>query len=204
MADGAHDMRYDLDFSRGGIWNGFGRLGRIRRKLKRELRLGPDDVVLDVGCNRGDLVAFLRPVCRRVVGIDVNEQAVHSADVDDLRLMSILETDFPDDSFTRIVSSHTIEHIRDLRGAFAEMSRILRPGGVVVLHYPWEIFRGMGTMRNAYRLFGDPFKGYRLHLHRLCHGKIRSLIRGTRLRIVGEKFFWDPQPGYITVLTKKP
>jgi len=202
MADGAPDMQYHPDFSRAGIWNGFGRLGRVCRKLKQELRLGPDDVVLDVGCNRGDLVACLRPGCRRVVGIDVNERAVRSSDVDDLHVMSILDTDFPDDCFTRIVSSHTIEHIDDLGGAFAEMSRILRPGGLVVLHYPWEVFRGMATMRNAYRLFRDPFRGYELHRHRLCHGKIRSLIRGTRLHIVDRKFFWDPQPGYITVLTK--
>jgi SAM-dependent methyltransferase len=195
-------MNYDLNFSKRGIWGGFGRLRRIRRMLTRELRLGPTDVVLDVGCDRGRLVESLRPFCREVVGIDINEDAVRDSSVAGLRVMDALATDFPDAHFTRIVSSHTIEHIADLHAFFAEMSRILRPGGRLVLYYPWELWRGMGTMRNAWLLFGNPFAGHRMHLHCLSPGRIARFIRDTDLRATGARFFLDPQPGFITALTK--
>jgi MoaA/NifB/PqqE/SkfB family radical SAM enzyme/SAM-dependent methyltransferase len=178
------------------------RLARHRR-LTRELKPARDDVVLDVGCNFGALVSYLRPFCRKVVGIDVNAEAVRSSAVEGLLVMDGRKTDFPDGYFTKVVSSHTIEHVTDLPALFAEIERILRPGGEVVLYYPCELWRGMGTMRNAWFDYRNPFMGYRIHVNWLNHQRVARLIRGTDLEVYRKRFYFDPQPAYLTVLRKR-
>lgn len=53
------------------------------------------------------------------------------------------QTHFDDNFFDLVYSAQTIEHIRDLPAAFTEMSRILRPGGVL-LHIYDPFFHAMG------------------------------------------------------------
>ncbi len=143
-------MKYNFKFSQLGINDAFGRIERIRERLKKELELKIDDIVLDIGCDKGELVEFLRPHCEEVVGIDINKDAISNSKISGLMVADARKTSFLDGRFTKIVSSHTIEHIPNIRELFREIDRILRTDGLVILYYPWEIFRGMGTMRNAW------------------------------------------------------
>jgi len=195
-------MIYNKDFSKRGIADTFGRLARIRKKLVRELRLTPEDIVLDVGCDKGDLVAYAQQHCGEAFGVDINEETIHDSNTPNLKVADARKTDFPNEFFTKIVSSHTIEHITELPMLFKEMDRILKPGGLIVLHYPWEPIRGIGTIGNAWKFLGNPFLVHKIHVNRLSHRKIGKLIKGTRLKILKKKFFFDPQPGQITILTK--
>jgi MoaA/NifB/PqqE/SkfB family radical SAM enzyme/SAM-dependent methyltransferase len=199
-------LRYDSAVFRcdvPGVWEPFGRRERVKSKLKEELRLSSDDVVLDVGCFDGELVSYLRPFCREVVGIDVNAEVVRASAVEGLRVMDGRDTEFPDAYFTKVVSSHTIEHVTDLPALFRELGRILRPGGEVVLYYPCELWRGMGTMRNAWFFYRNPLMGYKIHVNRLSHRRVAELISGTDLEVSRKSFYFDPQPGYLTVLRKR-
>lgn len=198
----SNPMKYDAQFSEIGINDAFGRLGRIRTMLKKELTLTKDDIVLDVGCDKGDLVSFLRPHCQEMIGIDINKDAINESSIPNLTVVDARETDFPDNYFTKIVSSHTVEHVPNLIKLFREIDRITKPHGLIVLYYPWELFKGMGTMRNAWKFYRNPFKGYKIHINKLSHNKIGKLIQGTNLKIIKRKFFFDPQPGYITILRK--
>lgn len=195
-------MKYDLKFTQFGICNAFGRIERIMKRLKKELKLTMDDAVLDIGCDKGDMVAFLRPHCKKIVGIDINKDAINNSKIPNLKVLDARETNFPNNYFTKIISIHTIEHIPNLKKLFREIDRILKPNGLVVLHYPWELFKGMGTMRNAWIFYKNPFKGYKIHINKLNHKKIGILIKGTNLKIIKKMFFFDPQLGYITVLKK--
>jgi len=195
-------MIYNKDFSKRGIADTFGRLARIRKKLVCEMLLTPDDVVLDVGCDKGDLVAYVQQHCREAYGVDINKETIRDSNTPNLKVADARKTDFPNEFFTRIVSNHTIEHITELPTLFKEMDRILKPGGLIVLYYPWEPIRGIGTIGNAWKFLGNPFLGHKIHVNRLSHRKIGKLIQGTHLKILKKKFFLDPQPGQITILTK--
>jgi len=53
------------------------------------------------------------------------------------------KTEFPDDYFDLVYSAQTLEHIADLPAAFAEMNRILAPGGAM-LHVYEPYFHPLG------------------------------------------------------------
>ena len=52
-----------------------------------------------------------------------------------IRNMNAEKLDFPDESFDRVLSSSTFEHFLSPQLVLAEMHRVLRPGGSVVIHF---------------------------------------------------------------------
>jgi len=85
--------------------------------------------MLDVGCGDGFLLEILRKHCDRLGGVDIAAKALTSArqrlGVEALLAQAFAENlPFADDSFDAVVSTHTIEHVRDPRAAVAEMLRV--------------------------------------------------------------------------------
>lgn len=91
--------------------------------------------VLDLGCGRRKTAGALGVDHVALPGVDV------VAEFDGVALP------FRDDSFTRIVAHHVLEHIRDLPGLMAELHRVARPGAVIDIIVPY--FPCVGA-------FGDP------------------------------------------------
>ena len=50
----------------------------------------------------------------------------------------------PDNSFDFVYSSHCLEHMRDIRSAFTNWLRVCRPGGVLYICVPHEIYYEKG------------------------------------------------------------
>jgi len=98
--------------------------------------------VLDVGCNTGYGTVGFVPVARRVVGIDVSPAAIEaarrrsSAGRPEFLVTTGVELPFPDESFDLVTSFQVVEHLVDPLAFLAELRRVLRPGGVVVLATP--------------------------------------------------------------------
>jgi hypothetical protein len=91
-------------------------------------------------------------------------------------VLNIEKVDLPADSFDVVVANHILEHVDDRR-AFAELSRILKPGGVLIVTVPlvegWDV-----TYENpAIRTPDDR----RLHFNR--HNHVRFYGRDFRDRI---------------------
>jgi SAM-dependent methyltransferase len=89
--------------------------------------------VLDLGCGVGHSFGELAP--RETVGVDLDPAALagqpretHVADMRDLP--------FADGSFASVLSVQSIEHVPDPQRVFAEVRRVLRPGGVAVFVTP--------------------------------------------------------------------
>jgi SAM-dependent methyltransferase len=104
--------------------------------------LAPAARVLDVGCGRGIVVRELLRLGHKARGIDFDADSIFDSvahagyfpgEVGDLNLLP-----YRDDSFDAVLLAGTIEHVFDgpERGC-AEVFRVLRPGGVMVLTIPY-------------------------------------------------------------------
>jgi len=95
---------------------------------------------LDAGCGGGRFVVALAKLgAERVEGVDISEEAItaaqerikergleHRAHV---RVGSVLDVPFPDQSFEYVVCSGVVHHTPDPKKGFNELVRVLKPGG---------------------------------------------------------------------------
>jgi len=95
--------------------------------------------VLDVGCGRGHLLrAFQQQGCE-VLGTEFSDDACRFAREKlniPVRVGLLHELNFPDESFDVVTMWHVLEHVSDPRVTLAEVSRILRPGGIFMVGVP--------------------------------------------------------------------
>jgi SAM-dependent methyltransferase len=98
--------------------------------------------VLDAGCGVGYGTAHLAQVAERVVGVDVSDDAVAYAHAHyagpnvEFLVADVLELPFADDSFDVVCSFEIVEHVANAERFVAELARVLRPGGRLVLSTP--------------------------------------------------------------------
>ncbi|MGH8868358.1 MAG: class I SAM-dependent methyltransferase [Actinomycetes bacterium] len=160
-----------------------------------DLGLRGDEEVLDAGCGRGAvlLMAAERLTGGRAVGFDLwrsldqsgdevdpalrNAHAEGVADRVEVHTGEIAQMPFPDGSFDVVLSSLALHHMHDPReraAALAEMVRVVRPGGRVVIadisraHEYAEQLPGLGVRSVGLRdlgwrfWYGGPFLPTRL------------------------------------------
>lgn len=123
-------------------------------------RIPADGPVLEVGCGTGGFVAAAAQAGREIVGVDIAARWLVVARKRLARLGSVRTgrtetrkfTDsktkpgliaacaeslpFADAAFAVVVADSLLEHVADPASAFAEMLRVLRPGGSIVLWFP--------------------------------------------------------------------
>jgi 2-polyprenyl-6-hydroxyphenyl methylase/3-demethylubiquinone-9 3-methyltransferase len=112
-----------------------------RRMLLAEARAG--ERVLDLGCGAGRFVAALTGAGADAVGVDVAEAALERARAvapgADLRL---LEPDgsipLEHGSVDLVWCSEVLEHVADVGYLLAEVRRVLRPGGRLLVTVPYH------------------------------------------------------------------
>ena len=107
----------------------------IRRSV--ENRSGLD--LLDVGCGSGTLLGLLKHRGFRVMGIDVSADAARVAENENgvsVVVGSLDQARFSDHSFDVVTLFHVMEHVTDPRHVLAEVSRILKRNGSVILQVP--------------------------------------------------------------------
>jgi ubiquinone/menaquinone biosynthesis C-methylase UbiE len=104
---------------------------------------GQGDKVLDIGCGNGQLLYQFKNTYTQLIGLEYSshrlEQAkVNLAGLNFLGLQGSAENmiQIESESIDRIISADTIEHIPDVYAAVAEMFRVLKPGGYLVINTP--------------------------------------------------------------------
>lgn len=176
----------------------------LRYKLiLKYLNPQPDERILDIGCNKGLMIKKIKRYSNNATGIDINSEAIKKAVTSNIIEMDGAQMSFPSNSFDKIYSAHTIEHVPDLNKFIKEIERVLRPGGRVLLVYPFELLRGSSTLFTSLFICKNFSAARKIHLHRLTPNKIKELVSGTSLYCLKNRFYFDPWPSFFTVLEKK-
>ncbi|MFC1813513.1 class I SAM-dependent methyltransferase [Thermodesulfobacteriota bacterium] len=99
--------------------------------------------VLDVGCATGQFLEVAREKGWQAVGIDVSEWVCNylmNKGFTGIHNCTLEEANFPNEMFDAVHMNHVLEHI-PLPGKFiTEAFRILKPGGLIMIEVPNEIY----------------------------------------------------------------
>ena len=197
----------------GYVW----RAGQDRRleMIRRWSDLGGR--ILDNGTGLGtylEAMGRVNPDSQRV-GLEIeHERAVAALARADAIVLGVGESlPFANDSFDLILSNEVIEHVADDRAAVAEMARVARPGGRVVIFAPnrWYPVEQHGVYwRGEYHFGNTPLVNYlpnplrnRLAPHvRTYTGRgLRALFDGLPLRLLHHGRIFG---GYDNIVRRSP
>jgi ubiquinone/menaquinone biosynthesis C-methylase UbiE len=120
-------------------WFYVGKREIVRRWIQRLRPLDANDLLADCGAGTGIFAAGYMSTCR-VVAIDDHEEslALASQRLGSARVMRGACTNLPlaDRSVDVLTALDVIEHVEDDRNALMEFSRVVKPGGLVVITVP--------------------------------------------------------------------
>jgi ubiquinone/menaquinone biosynthesis C-methylase UbiE len=114
---------------------------RFYNLLLRQIELKNNDTVLDVGCGTGTVLRRMADVCHiNGFGIDIEKNMVAEArkkcpDMD-IRVSSCETTPFEDQTFDTITVCMAYHHFSNKKDFAKEASRILKPGGCLLIADP--------------------------------------------------------------------
>ncbi len=117
----------------------FGRVHVLDQPMRARVRaMGPGTVdAIDIGCGEGRFCRMLAGEGIQTIGVDPTAalidraRALHPAG--DYRVGAAERLDFADHAFDLVVSYLSLIDIADINLAIAEMARVLRPGGVLLI-----------------------------------------------------------------------
>lgn len=91
--------------------------------------ISKEDDVLDFGCGGGHLLNVLNP--RKKVGIEINPAARAQAAQLGVSVYSSID-EVQDMTFSRIITSHALEHVPNPYEALVQLRQLLRPDGLLL------------------------------------------------------------------------
>jgi MPBQ/MSBQ methyltransferase len=123
------------------------------RRLSQLAQISAGDAVLDAGCGMGGPARFLAKTYGCTVrGIDLTIPYLETAELlteltglEDKVLLErgdVTDMRFDDASFDVVWTQHAAQRIPEKEAFFAEMHRVLKPGGRLVVH---DLYRGPGS-----------------------------------------------------------
>jgi SAM-dependent methyltransferase len=175
-----------------------GRVAAIRAEDFDRLRIAPGEAILDVGCGAGEVCVQLAQrvgSSGHVCGVDLSAAMVDAARAAaakagariDLRVAGIYDLPFPDASFDVVRAERVFQHIDDPRRGLAEMIRVTRPGGRIMVidpdHSQWSLALETPAHERVHEALRAQF--LQSHIVNPRSGiKLRGLFRDAGLRNV--------------------
>ncbi|MEZ6116814.1 MAG: class I SAM-dependent methyltransferase [Pirellulaceae bacterium] len=167
----------------------------------------PEHAVLDFGCGRGRYELFdFRDRAKFCAGVDVDPDCLQNTQVHEAKLID--ETGripFSDGTFDLIFSSSVLEHVEKPRDVFAELARVLKPGGLLLARTPSRFHYAMLGANLAPTWFHEWYNKMRgrevcdtFPTYYRCNSKaqVNAAAEGTGLT-VQEIAFWESRPEYL-------
>jgi 2-polyprenyl-3-methyl-5-hydroxy-6-metoxy-1,4-benzoquinol methylase len=131
-----------------------------------------DTRILDVGCGNGLLLALLRDKGYAVSGVDFSGDAAVAArrlNGVEVRVGSLADQAFADESFDLITLFHVMEHVTEPKAVLDEVRRVLKPDGRVIVQVP-----NIDSLQ--FRIFGSRWYGLDIPRH-LIDYSLDSIVR---------------------------
>jgi len=158
----------------------------------------PDAEVLDIGCGEGYASIKLAERSKKVVGFDINTADLKLAEDKKSRSKykdkitfvpgDVLKLPFPDKSFDLVCMLDVLPHIEKDRETMAEVARVLRPSGRVVITTPWQypcaavLFKGQALIRRIIpRMFYSDYHQPGIQWLLINSNRVKELIKAYHL-----------------------
>jgi SAM-dependent methyltransferase len=146
-------------------------------------KAGKYDVLVDLGCGRGDCARWLSGSFRTYIGCDIlrYDGFRESASVE-FRQADLNRPPYPvDDGFADVVTAiETIEHLENPRALVREMARIARGGGWLIVTTPNQLSltsKLFLAVRNQFHAFQEAPGLYPAHITALVEEDLRRIAR---------------------------
>jgi 2-polyprenyl-3-methyl-5-hydroxy-6-metoxy-1,4-benzoquinol methylase len=167
--------------------------------------------LIDVGCGTGELRSHVAPLVGRYVGVDVVRYHGFPADTDFVQIdFDNARVPFPDGSGDVVVAVETIEHLENPRAFFRELTRLTKPGGLIVVTTPNQ--RSLLSLltlvtKGEFNAFQEAPGLYPSHITALleidllriareCHVEEMELSYNNHGRIPATSWFWPVSLGF--------
>lgn len=152
--------------------------------------------LLDIGAGTGDFLAAAKTGGWDVSGIEPSAKAKEIASAKGVAFSASTEN-FPDESFDAITMWHVLEHVPDPDKQLAELKRLLKPNGVILVAVPNFKSHDAKTYKQHWAAFDVP-----RHLWHFSRTAIEKLAMRNGLRL--EKTLPMPFDAfYVSLLSEK-
>lgn len=124
---------------------------RVEKIIKDIATLNKAESLLDVGCGMGFIIDIAKKYFKKIRGIDVTPDMIEKVNSESstcdikVQINEVENLDFESNSFDVCTAYAVLHHLHDLKPAFQEIYRVLKPGGVFYSdtdpnYYFWEAF----------------------------------------------------------------
>jgi 2-polyprenyl-3-methyl-5-hydroxy-6-metoxy-1,4-benzoquinol methylase len=150
----------------------------------------PRGLLLDVGCGVGQVVQALKNQGFCAHGIDVSETSIELARIysETCQVYDGHQIPFPNETFQAVGAFNVLEHVEDPVSFLDEMSRVLRPGGRMIVSSPnflrvlgWKDYhprmRGIGQKWKNWKVLLARKKRYSLDGNTIVFEKMTPIVR---------------------------
>lgn len=149
--------------------------------------------VADIGCGEQPLRAFIEQQGAAYTGIDITQNAHGTVAV----IASISAIPLSSSVFDCIVCTEVLEHVNDAKLAFAEISRLLKPGGICILTTPF-LYPLHEEPHDYQRILPYAIKYY-AHLHNQTLLRLETTGNETEVAAtIVNHFFLSHDSNYLT------
>lgn len=121
-------------------------------ELFRGIHVGPDDVVIDVGCGDSGHGSYCAERGAHVIAVDIDPAALavvrsRMEQIGQGRCTTLVSDanplPVPDETATRVICTEVLEHVEDPVRLLAELLRVGKPGALYLLSVPGSLSENM-------------------------------------------------------------
>jgi ubiquinone/menaquinone biosynthesis C-methylase UbiE len=127
---------------------------RVENILMQLAITAGNESLLDIGCGMGFVIDIAKLHFRRIVGIDITEAMLEKVNSESktcdisVQVAEIEHLPFAKEEFNVVTAYAVIHHLYELKPAFTEVYRVLKPGGIFYTdtdpnYYFWAAIRSL-------------------------------------------------------------